>query len=115
MRYADDEVNYLKKRYEGKELPTQSSTDWLELLSTSHQTYKKVKSAFEAVGINPDKVLTVENAAKALANPVVASSVYKKIEKDFGIPAEQSAAFAKKNKGNLEAWAKFVEERTTKK
>ena len=42
-------------------------------------------------------------------NPVLAKSVYQKIEKDFGIPAEQSAAFAEKNKHNLEEWAKFVE------
>jgi len=54
--------------------------------------------------------LTAENAAKLLSNPVVAKSVYLKIEKDYGIPAEQAEAWAKKHGNNIEAWAELLEE-----
>jgi len=102
-------VDYLKNRYDGKENPSRSATDWFDLLSKSYTTYTKVKTVFNDLGIDADKVINVENASKVLSNPVVAASVYEKIEKEFGIPAEKSAAFAKKNQHNLETWAKFVE------
>ena len=111
LRYSKDEVDYLKNRYDGKEMPTRNSTDWLDVLTRSHRTYTQVKDVFEGLGIDSKKVLNVENASKVLANPLVAESVYQKIEREFGIPETYSKDFAKKNATNLEDWAKFVEER----
>jgi len=110
LDYSQDEVDYLKNRYEGKENPPRSTTDWFSLLSTSYTTYTKVKTVFNDLGIDADEVINVENASRVLSNPVVAASVYEKIEREFGIPAEKSAAFAEKNRSNLEGWTKFVEE-----
>ncbi len=111
MRYSEDEVDYLKNRYEGKEMSQRNATDWLDVLTKSHRTYTQVKDAFEDLGIDSKKILNVENASKVLSNPMVAESVYKKIEREFGIPKEYSEDFAKKNGGNLEDWAKFVEDK----
>ena len=103
-------MDYLKNRYHGKDNPTRSATDWFDLLSKSYTTYTRVKTVFNDLGIDADKVINVENASRVLSNPVVAASVYEKIEREFGIPAEKSAAFAERNKNNLEGWTKFVEE-----
>jgi len=111
LRYSKDEVDYLKNRYDGKEMPTRNSTDWLDVLTKSHRTYTQVKDVFEDLGIDSKKILNVDNASKVLSNPLVAESVYKKMEREFGIPKEYSEDFAKKNATNLEDWAKFVEEK----
>lgn len=109
LGYTEDEIAYLKKHYQENETPNRSSNDWLTRLSKSYTTYTQVKSVFEDLGIDPSTVLNVDNASKVLANPVLSKAVYQKLEKEFGIPAEQSAAFAEKNKHNLEGWAEFVE------
>lgn len=111
LKYTKDEVDYLKNRYDGDTPPSRTAADWLNLLTKSHQTYTKVKSTFEDLGIDADKIINAENAAKVLSNPVVAKSVYEKIEKEYGIPVSYSEDFANKNRKTLEEWARFVEER----
>ncbi len=113
LKIPKDEADYLKNRYEGKEREA-DGTDWFSLISKSHKTYIAVKSAFSEIGIDADKIITPKNAGKVLSNPVVANSIYYKIEETFGIPAEKSRSFAKKQKTTLEEWSKFVEEETQK-
>lgn len=102
-----DEKDYLKNKY--GDAAQSTSTDWMALISQSHKTYKSVKSVFNDLGIDADKVLTAENASRILSNPAMATSFYNKIEKDFGIPVAKSRAFAENNQQNLEEWATFVE------
>ena len=109
LKIATDEENYLKNKY-GESIKATPSTDWLSAITESYNTYKSVKTTFEELGIDTDKIINAENAAKALSNPVIANSIYKKMESDFGIPAERSRTFAEKNQQNLEKWASFVEE-----
>ena len=108
LKIPKDEADYLKNRYEGKE-QTSDETDWFSIISKSHKTYKAVKSAFNEIGIDTDKIIRPKNASKALSNPIVANSIYNKIEETFGIPAEKSRAFATKQRTTLEEWSKFVE------
>lgn len=108
LKIEDDEEKYLKDKY-GNAITQEPSRDWLSAISDSYKTYKSVKSAFEELGIDPDKFINAENASKALSNPIIANSIYQKMEDDFGIPAERSRNFAEKNKQNLEKWASFVE------
>ena len=108
LKISKDEEKYLKNKY-GEKVETEPSTDWLTAISDSYNTYKSVKSAFEELGIDADKIINVENASKAMSNPIIANSVYEKIENKFGIPASKSKSFAEKNRQNLEEWAKFVE------
>ncbi|GEM_PF-7089626 len=114
LKIAKDEENYLKNKY-GEAVKESPSRDWLSTISESYKTYKSVKSTFEELGIDASKIINAENAAKALSNPVIANSVFKKMESDFGIPAERSRAFAEKNQQNLEKWASFVEKEISKK
>ena len=109
LKISKDEEAYLKNKY-GEPVEKEPSRDWLSAISDSYNTYKSVKSAFEELGIDADKIINVENASKALSNPIIANSVFEKIEKDFGIPAEKSKAFATKNQHDLEKWASFVEQ-----
>lgn len=109
LKIAKDEENYLKNKY-GQAVEESPSSDWLSIITASYKTYKSVKSTFEELGIDASKIINAENAAKALANPVIANSVFKKMEDDFGIPSEKSRAFAEKNQQNLEKWASFVEQ-----
>ena len=92
-------------------MSSRSSTDWLTLLTNSHQTYKKVKSTFEDLGIDVDEFVNVENASSLLSNPLISKSVFQKIEEEYGIPAEQAEAWSKKHGHKIEDWATFVEER----
>jgi len=108
LKISKDEKDYLKNMY-GEPVEKEPSKDWLTAISNSYTTYKNVKSAFEELGIDADKIINVENASKALSNPIIANSVFEKIEQDFGIPAEKSKDFATKNKHDLEKWASFVE------
>jgi len=109
LKISKDEEAYLKNKY-GEPTDKEPSKDWLTAISDSYTTYKNVKSAFEELGLDADKIINVENAAKALSNPIIANSVFEKIEQDFGIPAEKSKDFATKNKHDLEKWASFVEQ-----
>ena len=109
LKISKDEETYLKNKY-GEPTQEEPSKDWLSAISDSYNTYKNVKSAFEELGIDADKIINVENASKALSNPIIANSVVEKIEQDFGIPAEKSKAFATKNQHDLEKWASFVEQ-----
>ena len=109
LKISKDEEAYLKNKY-GEPTEKKPSRDWLTAISDSYNTYKNVKSAFEELGIDADKIINVENASKALSNPIIANSVFEKIEQDFGIPAEKSKDFATKNKHDLEKWASFVEQ-----
>ncbi len=109
LKIAKDEENYLKNKY-GQAVEESPSSDWLSTITESYKTYKSVKTTFEELGIDASKIINPENAAKALSNPVIANSVFKKMEDDFGIPAERSRAFAEKNQQHLEKWASFVEE-----
>lgn len=113
LKITKDEENYLKNKY-GAPTEKEPSKDWLTAISDSYNTYKSVKSAFEELGIDADKIINVENASKALSNPIIANSVFEKIEQDFGIPAEKSKAFATKNQHDLEKWASFVEQEIKK-
>jgi len=108
LKIAKDEKNYLKNKY-GEAVEASPSPDWLSTIMESYKTYKSVKTTFEELGIDASKIINAENAAKALSNPVIANSVFKKIEDDYGIPARKSRAFARKNQQNLEKWASFVE------
>ncbi|MFK7982371.1 MAG: hypothetical protein AB8G86_20485 [Saprospiraceae bacterium] len=114
LKVAKDEENYLKNKY-GKAVAASPSSDWLSTITESYKTYKSVKITFEELGIDASKIINAENAAKALSNPVIANSVFKKIEADYGIPARKSRAFARKNQQNLEKWASFVEEQINQK
>ena len=109
LKIAKDEENYLKNKY-GQAIEASPSSDWLSTITESYKTYKSVKTTFEELGIDASKIINAENAAKALGNPVIANSVFKKIEEDYGIPARRSRAFARKNQQNLEKWASFIEE-----
>jgi hypothetical protein len=113
LKLPDDEKDYLKNRYQDED-SSNSNTDWLDLLSKSHKTYKSVKSIFNDLGIDTDKVINAENASKALSNPIIANSIYQKIEDDFGIPAEKSRSFATKHRQTLEKWSQFVEQELEK-
>ena len=108
LKIAKDEENYLKNKY-GQAIEASPSSDWLSTITESYKTYKSVKTTFEELGIDASKIINAENAAKALGNPVIANSVFKKIEEDYGIPARRSKAFARKNQQNLEKWASFIE------
>ncbi len=113
LKMAKDEKAYLKNKY-GEPAEKEPSRDWLTAISDSYNTYKSVKSTFEELGIDADKIINVENASRALSNPIIANSVFEKIEQDFGIPAEKSKAFATENKHDLEKWAGFVEKELKK-
>lgn len=113
LKIEKDEEKYLKDKY-GNAVQAEPSRDWLTAISDSYNTYKSVKSAFEELGIDTDKFINAENASKALSNPIIANSIYQKMEEDFGIPAERSRNFAEKNKQNLEKWASFVEKELEK-
>lgn len=113
LKVEKDEEKYLKDKY-GNAISKEPSRDWLSAISDSYNTYKSVKSAFEELGIDTDKFINAENASKALSNPIIANSIYQKMENDFGIPAERSRDFAEKNKQNLEKWASFVEQEMEK-
>ena len=80
-------------------------------MTKSHQTYKKVKSTFEELGVDVDEFVNVENASSLLSNPLISKSVFQKIEEEYGIPADQVEAWAKKHGHQIEDWAAFVEER----
>ena len=108
LKIAKDEENYLKNKY-GDAVAENPSGDWLSYITTSYNTYKSVKATFEAVGLDADEIINTKNARKALANPIIANSIFQKLEDDFGIPAERSRAFAEENQQNLENWAGFVE------
>ena len=108
LKISKDEESYLKNKY-GEPANESPSTDWLSAISESYKTYKSVKSTFQELGIDPDKIINVDNASKALSNPIIANSVYQKIENKFGIPTEKSKAFAENNRQDLEKWARFVE------
>lgn len=110
LKIPEDEKSYLQNKYGRTIEQEEASTDWLSLISKSHQTYKSVKAAFDELGIDTDKIVNSENASKALSNPLVANSIYQKMERDFGIPAEKSRSFAERNRQTLDKWAKFVEE-----
>jgi len=86
----------------------------LTLLTNSHQTYKKVKSTFEDLGIDVDEIVNIENASSLLSNPLISKSVFQKIEEEYGIPADQVEAWAKKHGHKIEDWAAFVEERDSR-
>lgn len=113
LKIEKDEEKYLKDKY-GNAVQAEPARDWLTAISDSYNTYKSVKSAFEELGIDTDKFINAENASKALSNPIIANSIYQKMEEDFGIPAERSRNFAEKNKQNLEKWASFVEKELEK-
>ncbi len=86
----------------------------MTLLTNSHQTYKKVKSTFEDLGIDVDEIVNIENASSLLSNPLISKSVFQKIEEEYGIPADQVEAWAKKHGHKIEDWAAFVEERDSR-
>jgi len=113
LKLPNDEKEYLKDKY-GENTSDQGNANWIDLISKSHQTYKSVKSVFNELGIDTEKVLNTENASKVISNPLIANSIYQKIEEDFGIPAEKSKSFAEKNRQTLNNWAKFVEEELQK-
>ena len=83
-------------------------------MTKSHQTYKKVKSTFEDLGVDVDEFVNVENASSLLSNPLISKSVFQKIEEEYGIPADQAEAWAKKHGHKIEDWAEFVEERSSR-
>lgn len=103
-----DEKDYLQKKH-GERGAQTSSTDWMALISQSHKTYKSVKSVFSGLGVDADKIMTAENASRIMSNPIMANSIYNKIEEDFGIPVAKSRSFAERNQQSLEEWASFVE------
>ena len=79
-------------------------------MTNSHQTYKKIKSTFEDLGVDVDEFVNVENASSLLSNPLISKTVFQKIEEEYGIPAEQAEVWAKKHGYRIENWAAFVEE-----
>ncbi|MEM1123044.1 MAG: hypothetical protein AAGJ18_21560 [Bacteroidota bacterium] len=113
LKIEEDEEKYLKDKY-GNVIEKEPTRDWLSAISDSYNTYKSVKSTFAELGIDTDEFINAENASKALSNPIIANSIYQKMEEDFGIPAERSRDFAEKNKQNLEKWAGFVEQELSK-
>jgi len=69
LKMAKDEKAYLKNKY-GEPVEKEPSRDWLTAISDSYNTYKSVKSTFEELGIDADKIINVENASRALSNPI---------------------------------------------
>lgn len=108
LKIEPDEKKYLTDKY-GAAAVEGSPNDWFATISQSYQTYKNVKEALHELGVDTDELLNAQNAGRVLSNPVLSRSFYDKLERDFGIPAERSRAFADQNQQNLERWADFVE------
>lgn len=106
---SEDELRYLDevKRKNQKNKST-NSADWFSILRGAHKTYSSVKTAFEEAGIEVD--LVDDDVSSALVNEVAARTFSAKMNDLFGIPEEETRAFAKKGEKALSDWARFVEE-----
>lgn len=107
---SPDEMAYLEsvKQKEQKK-SKQESIDWFTVLSTSHKTYKRVKSVFEKAGIDVGQAEA--NVGAKLVDEVAARTFYSKMEELFDIPEEEARAFAGKGEKALSDWARFVDEK----
>ena len=108
-----DEAKYLQEQKDQHEFDKtiQSAKDWFYVLKTSHQTYTKVKSLFEAID---KKAVQENNPDQLLNNQSDANELYKKMEELFGITPEQVASFTRRGQRTLSDWAAFVEEEKKK-
>jgi len=110
QQMSQDELAYLESvKQKEKQKRKAESVDWFSVLSASHKTYKKVKSAFENAGIDVEKA--ENNVTSKLVNEVAARSFYNKMEEMFDIPKEDAKAFAAKGEKALSDWARFVDEK----
>lgn len=108
-------VDLLRNRYM-QESSEEPSVEFLQLLKTSRNTYRAVRDLFADPNETPKSELEtlVEDVSSLLQNETVANTIFQQIENQFNIPAEESAAFAKKGKAAVSDWADFVEEHKEK-
>lgn len=89
-----DERDFYKniRRNIGFEEESSSAQNWFTILKAAGSTYQTMQDIFED------------------EQPEDGDDFYKKLEKQFGIPASLSAEFARQGKQKVSDWALFVEE-----
>lgn len=106
-------IKEVKKKNEEKGT-LETARDWYNVLKTSHATYSKVKNIFDGADGDKDEAIDKNAISEILGNEMLSSAVFYELEQKFNIPREQSEAFAKAGKKQLDDWATFVEENKNK-
>jgi len=97
-----DEKEFIKKQESNFSNKINDAKGWLNMLTTSHKTYSKVKSLFQSSGAANN------NGVTKLQDESTAETVYAKLKNNFNISESEAKAFAQTGTKAISDWAEFV-------
>ena len=105
-----DEAKYYSDLRQRKNDNRLSAKDWAEIMKSSYNTYKSVRSIFDQVDGSQDEKVDESELGQILSDIEMTNRVFSRIEQDFGVPRAQLEAFATRGSRALCDWATFVDQ-----